>query len=736
MLNKLKKIIVLVVSVFLISPAIAIENSVAPSTDIKEAYFTGESFFKTPLQLQQEREEELKKAEQEHYRQFLPYQPGLPGVGSRKVTPPITKLRRKIVKINNEYKVSKANKKSRFADANGVVQNEEEVEVNEVLQQEKEDETKAVMKCKVMKYNPDKTLVEAVGGVEITIPAQNVVMTSDKMTFNQVTSTIELFDNVKIVKAGNEVFGDYMKINLNEESGVLDNLRTSQYVFDIQAEHGYMFGDDILATNGKISSSYDKIIAMYSSGFGEDVQRMILPEEEMKFLFTDIKDNKMVVKVKELNISARKSHDKVQVKGMKVYTRSGKKIVSLPSMTFYTNKEHDYFEGNYPELGSFPNFGMFLGPGVVLETPFGSTLKLIPTINYNEKLGFGGIARFKSGTNETDFAYSSAKNKYYLKGYQRLDENLLLQYGANSYMDEWFLGQSWLGYGGEVLYEKGYKHRNFLYKKANLTFRHRMSGGFFRVNDKDKNNDEYKGIDACMSTIRLKYMAQLDQTLISLGKVYDKNDHSMTKDDIKFLTFNIVGEGSAAVYGTGDTQFIGRIGPKLTTQYKLWRQELGYYLSAYDDHTPFQSMDAYRYGKSNVYLREYVRLHKYLTLGLYGSYKLSNDLDYDYQAAKNSALREAAFYVAIGPDDCKLNLGYDFIRQYTYFGVSLAMNTKGTQIEYDRMLIKNSDNLGKTDDELVEHPDTSFKAPANPNMSKAVVTPLQDKSTIMQGEHI
>jgi hypothetical protein len=162
-------------------------------------------------------------------------------------------------------KVNKANKKSRFADANGVVQEEEE---NEVLQQEKEDETRAVMKCKVMKYNPDKTLVEAIGGVEITIPAQNVVMTADKMTFNQVTNIIELFDNVKVVKAGNEVFGDYMKINLNEESGVLDNLRASQYVFDIQAEHGYMFGDDILTTNGKISSRYDKIISMYTSGFG------------------------------------------------------------------------------------------------------------------------------------------------------------------------------------------------------------------------------------------------------------------------------------------------------------------------------------------------------------------------------------------------------------------------------------------------------------------------------------
>ena len=52
------------------------------------------------------------------------------------------------------------------------------------------------------------------------------------------------------------------------------------------------------------------------------------------------------------------------------------------------------------------------------------------------------------------------------------------------------------------------------------------------------------------------------------------------------------------------------------------------------------------------------------------------------------------------------------------------------------MQIKNGDQLGKTDDELLERKVYTFVAPANPNKTKAVVTPLQDKSTYMQGEHI
>ena len=66
----------------------------------------------------------------------------------------------------------------------------------------------------------------------------------------------------------------------------------------------------------------------------------------------------------------------------------------------------------------------------------------------------------------------------------------------------------------------------------------------------------------------------------------------------------------------------------------------------------------------------------------------------------------------------------------------MAMNTKGTKVDYERMQIKNGDQLGKTDDELLERKVYTFVAPANQNKTKAVVTPLQDKSTYMQGEHI
>ena len=57
--------------------------------------------------------------------------------------------------------------------------------------------------------------------------------------------------------------------------------------------------------------------------------------------------------------------------------------------------------------------------------------------------------------------------------------------------------------------------------------------------------------------------------------------------------------------------------------------------------------------------------------------------------------QENRFVFAIGPDDLKIRLGYDFVRQTTYFGFDVAFDTKGTSINYRRMEIKNPERFNK-----------------------------------------
>ena len=90
-----------------------------------------------------------------------------------------------------------------------------------------------------------------------------------------------------------------------------------------------------------------------------------------------------------------------------------------------------------------------------------------------------------------------------------------------------------------------------------------------------------------------------------MAQVYQSLYNYRNEDKMTQFTFGVTGDLSAALYGTGDTQTVGRIGPQVNMQYKRWMQDIGYFQTAYDDKTPLPVFDAYRYGKSHVYVREY-----------------------------------------------------------------------------------------------------------------------------------
>ena len=151
---------------------------------------------------------------------------------------------------------------------------------------------------------------------------------------------------------------------------------------------------------------------------------------------------------------------------------------------------------------------------------------------------------------------------------------------------------------------------------------------------------------------------------------------------MKALSLGLVGQLSTAVYGTGDTQVVGRFGPMLHSQYKRWMQDVGIFFTAYDDNTPLKVFDIYRYGKQSLLIREYFRINKYLTLSWFGMVTLTGD------SPNGRDFQENAFYISVGPDDLKFNIGYDFFRENLYCTVNVMMDAKGTHVEYDKLEVK------------------------------------------------
>ncbi len=539
--------------------------------------------------------------------------------------------------------------------------------------------------CEIINYLPERGEMEALGHPVLYFPPQNTTLKADRITYNVVTNVIKAFDNVELIRDGNTMYGDYLQINMNEENSFMTNMKADQAKLIINAKVVNASDDLAILEQGNITSEDHYIMKFLTQFMSARVDLMVIPEAVQSHI-SDFSDDKSNIKIvaKEIHVNAKKTNDVVTAKQGTVYY-AGKKLFNFPSFTAHTNKEHNYFEANYPEFGSKARLGMFFGPGFVFDTPFGGTLKLMPLLNYKDGFGFGGGLKYRSATNLTQMAYGSAENVFVLRGKQFLDDKLFLQYGVNSYMNDWWMGQRMAKYLAEFVYHDVKEIPGFMGPNRGLRFSHRIGAGYMQDTDVNRFDEQHMKSSE-MGTTRFKYMAEIYQNLYSYN---NPQKHFMG-------SLGLMLQGSAALYGTGDTQMVGRIGPWIHTQYKYWMQDIGYFMSTYDDHTPMPRYDTYRYGRSNVLIREAIRLNKYLTVAWAGQINLTDD------APNGKMFQENAFIFSVGPDDFKVNVGYDFMRQQTYFSLAMALDMKGSSIEYDKMKVKHPDKIGKSDKTYVK----------------------------------
>ena len=560
--------------------------------------------------------------------------------------------------------------------------------------------------------NFDKQTGEMVasGRPILFLPPQETKIIADVMTYDDIGNILKATGDVVIIKNGQTTHADYLVVNLNEETIDADNIFSEMPKLNITAEHGLQKDGLLIFNKGTMYSDDEHIYRMRSEVIGPRMGDMILTDEQ-KEIFFGKPEHTLDINVSNLEIDAKKNYDVIKVKKLRI-GRNNNSYFRWPSMTIYTDKNREYFEANYPELGSDPKMGMFFGPGIVFPGPFGSIMKAVPMVTYKNGFGIGGMLKYSTPFNHTEIGYTTNKSTFILNGRQYLDDNLYLQYAYNSYVNDWFLGGRMPKYIAELVYEKSYVHPGFLGGNRSLTFSHRGSFGFAKENDENRNGEKFRD-GSTMSTTRTKYMGQVYQTLYA----YTNKDKRIR------LQLGLTMQGSAAVYGTGDTQFIARGGPNLYTQYKNWVQNITYYQSGYQDSTPMPRFDAYRYGNSSLYLSEGLRLNKYISVMWQTYLNLSKD------APNNKMFQENAFLVALGPDDLKVVLGYDFIRERTYFGVDIGFNPKGTTIKYDKMIIKNPERLGQSvrpEDKVVYIPPLDYDV--NGNVSTIGFMPFNKKT--------
>lgn len=524
-----------------------------------------------------------------------------------------------------------------------------------------------VLDCDNVDYDTNKYCIYATGNVSVLFVKQNTTVKADIITYDRMNNTIKAEGNVKILKNGQTITGDYIFVDMNEENALIENPVTETATVEIKSKKGYVYGDKIVQEEGSVVVDESFPINFHSGRRGPRMSTMLVPKDQT--LESDIEKGIVKVAAREITITERGDHEILGIRHADFY-RGKRKFLKIPALKIYTNKNLDYGESNIWEIGFLRGLGLYTGPGFVFELPKGSVLKAMPILNYDSGFGVGGMGRFQSGTNFTQVAYGTANSKFLVRGNQKLDDHLFLQYGVNDYMNEWFLGRRRPKYGVDLVYNNSYSQKGFLLKDKDSSFSHRFDVGYYQDIDKDRHYKYLRSTN--MGTTRFRYMAQASQNFYN----YENADKQTA------LKFDIIGQLSAAVYGTGDTQFIGRIGPRLHTQYKRWMQDILFTQSVYDDHTPLVAFDTYRYGKSMIYLKEYFRICRFLTVSWFTGVNVSHD------SPNHREFQENAFYISVGPDDFKFNLGYDFIRETTIFTVEVMLDAKGTRVDYDKLVIK------------------------------------------------
>ena len=561
----------------------------------------------------------------------------------------------------------------------------------------KQEDNDIVLDCDNVDYDTQNYLVKATGNVTVEFVKQGIKVKATKITFDRLNNTVMADGDVKIIKGSQVVTGDYIFVDMNEENALIENPITTNGTIEIKARKSYVYTDKIVQEDGSLVVNNSFPINFSSANRGPHMNKMIIPKDQT--LTNDMKNGIIKLQAKDIKIKQKGDLETISLTRMRVF-KGDKVIFRTPSVKIYTNKNHDYAETNHWEIGAYRGLGLYAGPGFVFELPKGSVLKAMPILNYKSGFGIVVYGRFSSGTNNTMLAYGSADDKMIILGKQKLDDNLFLQYGMISYMDEWFKGRRRPKYGTSLVYEKGYSTNNFLLKDQKASFSHRLMAGYYQDLDFDTHFEKLKGTN--MGTMRFRYMANGSQDFYNY-----KNE-----EEQKAFSLSAVSQFSGSVYGNGNTQMVGRIGPRAHMQYKRWMQDLGYFFSAYDDNTPLPVFDAYRYGKQSFYLREYFRINRYLTVFWAGNINLSGD------SPNGKTFQENSFFISVGPDDMKFNVGYDFVRENLYCTVELMMDAAGTKVEYETLEIKQDKKAQKDNRPKSEN---NFEAAENKVLKNAVV---------------
>jgi lipopolysaccharide export system protein LptA len=516
-----------------------------------------------------------------------------------------------------------------------------------------------------VEYFEEKEVLVATGHVIIVPEGQDSVIEADKVTYERLTDILIAEKNVKITQNNQVIYGDFARIDLKKDTALINQVNTEIDQIKINAKTANIYPKkkdpskkDVEAFDGKatmndkntvymLSRSGSKFINprntnVYNNNMAHDVNNEIKIETNFKPSYH--------IHSKSIVVKRGKNTDIVTLKSA-VISVNRHKIFKYPSLVLTSNKENKQVETNLPEIGSMNQLGTYFGAGPVFCMPNGATLKVAPLLTIRNKGGVGALTRFTSNTNKTELAYGTSMKKVVLNGEQQLpfiSDRTKLQYGSNDYVDNGFFGRQLQKNLVELVDERN------LASAYNFNFDLRSSAGYLEQN-------------AHWGTGKF----QLQSNIYNLNPLYKIGKH---------IDIGANAQTSMAVYGSGDSYGVLRIGPTMAIAAGPVYSWLAYYQGGIYGETPIDA-DRFYYGKSNLSWNSSYRVNRVLTVGYNTSLNLSKD-NYDQKL-----LAENQFYMWVGPPDLKFQVAFDTKRKTLQYNFIMLLGADRTELEFDKLRV-------------------------------------------------
>jgi len=529
-----------------------------------------------------------------------------------------------------------------------------------------EDEKSAILlDADEIEYRDETKEIEARGRVVIIAKPDNVKITAKRGVLNHDTNILKLYDEVVIYKDGAEIKGKFMIVDLNEENVLMDEPVATYGIIKVTSREGYAYANKIESINGQAELAKKMEIMLATQGFGSNYDQSIVQKE----LATDEIKKKRAepyrIHTREILIKSDKDHDIVTLKNAQIFYKT-RKIMTVPTIQIYTDKERNYIETNIMEIGGFQDFGTYIGPAFLAKGPFGSTFKFAPIAAVSDGIGAGGILKFKSKRNTAEVGWNSASNNIVGKGKYAFNKDLRFEYSRHAYMDEWFQGYRRPGYSAQLVHKKTWAVPNL-----DAEYTQQLSAGYVSEYSKEHQED----MDGAG---RFRWQAQLSKSMFFIGN----------KEQEMFLNLRAIAQTSATLYTTGDTVGIFKVGPSIHSRVKNWGSRIHMGLGGIHGKSPYE-FDNYRYGKATVTIDQNYRFNRYLAAGYLGTFSPLKD------NFEKKLVTENRFYVIAGPEDIKVAVFYDTIRSLAAFDIMFLLGSNNLKTTYDKLTVENYEKIGK-----------------------------------------